>query len=207
MSEPGIIFLLEDGRLAGPHIYVARLFKYLPGKNKVLIPKDSEKAQKIFDSNSVNYQEIFFLSRLSREPFRIIKYFFFFIPEIFFLTVHFLRSKEKVIYCAGGSWQIKGAICGFLSGKVVIWHLNDTYVPKIIKVVFNLFSSLANGYIYASEASKKYYLLQKTDTPASYGAYDDSGDEWIIENVSYNCATNWYKYVCGKKSNEPTCTI
>ena len=128
MSEPGIIFLLEDGRLAGPHIYVARLFKYLPGKNKVLIPKDSEKAQKIFDSNSVNYEEIFFLSRLSREPFRIIKYFFFFIPEIFFLTVHFLRSKEKVIYCAGGSWQIKGAICGFLSGKVVIWHLNDTYV-------------------------------------------------------------------------------
>ena len=58
-----------------------------------------------------------------------------------------------------------------------------------------------------SEYVGVYYKLQKTDTPASYGAYDDSGDEWIIENVSYNCATNWYKYVCGKKSNEPTCTI
>ena len=60
MSDPGIIFLLEDGRLAGPHVYIARLFKYLPGKNRVLIPKDSKKVQKLFDSNNVNYEETFF---------------------------------------------------------------------------------------------------------------------------------------------------
>ena len=157
MSDPGIIFLLEDGRLAGPHVYIARLFKYLPGKNRVLIPKDSKKVQKLFDSNNVNYVETFFLSRLSREPLRIIRYVFFFFPEIIFLTIHFLLSKEKVVYCAGGSWQIKGAISGFLARKVVIWHLNDTYVPKIIKIIFTFFSSLANGYIYASEATRDYY--------------------------------------------------
>ena len=49
-----------------------------------------------------------------------------------------------------------------------------------------------------------YYKLQKTDTPASYGAYK-KGVDWVIENVSYNCATNWYKYNCGKKTNTPTC--
>tara|TARA_B100000963_G_C22481642_1_gene605001 strand:- start:295 stop:579 length:285 start_codon:yes stop_codon:yes gene_type:complete len=50
------------------------------------------------------------------------------------------------------------------------------------------------------------YKLQKTDTPASYGVYGDQENVWIIENVSYDCATNWYKYRCGTKTNEPTCT-
>ena len=54
------------------------------------------------------------------------------------------------------------------------------------------------------------YKLQKTDTPASYGTYwyatnNSSSSSWIIENVSYNCATNWYKHYCGKKTNTPTC--
>ena len=49
------------------------------------------------------------------------------------------------------------------------------------------------------------YKLQKTDTPASYGVYDDQANEWIIENVSYDCASSWYKYDCGKKNNKPTC--
>ena len=54
------------------------------------------------------------------------------------------------------------------------------------------------------------YKLQKTDTSASYGTYwnennNNSASSWIIENVSYNCATNWYKYYCNKKTNTPTC--
>jgi hypothetical protein len=55
----------------------------------------------------------------------------------------------------------------------------------------------------------KYYKLQKTDTPASYGVYANYqlSDEWIIENVSYDCATNWYKYRCGWKRKKPTCTM
>ena len=56
----------------------------------------------------------------------------------------------------------------------------------------------------------KVYKLQKTDTPASYGAYQSTDTsyttKWLIENVSYDCATNWYKYGCGTKKNEPTCT-
>ena len=46
------------------------------------------------------------------------------------------------------------------------------------------------------------YKLQKTDTPASYGTY--RGDKWIVENVSYKCATKWYKYYCSYQKS-PTC--
>ena len=51
-----------------------------------------------------------------------------------------------------------------------------------------------------------YYKLQNTDTPAAWGTYDDQDNNWLIENVSYSCASNWYKYYCGKKDNRPTCT-
>ena len=50
------------------------------------------------------------------------------------------------------------------------------------------------------------YKLQNTDTPAAWGTYDDQANKWIIENVSYSCASNWYKYYCGTKKNKPTCT-
>ena len=50
------------------------------------------------------------------------------------------------------------------------------------------------------------YKLQNTDTPAAWGTYDDQANKWIIENVSYDCASNWYKYRCAKKTNKPTCT-
>ncbi len=157
MSDSGIIFLLEDGRLAGPHVYIARMLKHLPGKNKVLIPEDSNQVQELFDEYKVDYETTFFLSRLSREPLRILRYFIFFIPEIIFLAIFLLKSNQKTIYCAGGSWQIKGAISGFFARKKVIWHLNDTYSPFVIRFIFSYLSYLADGYIFASKATKKYY--------------------------------------------------
>tara|TARA_A100001011_G_scaffold387330_1_gene464903 strand:+ start:34 stop:345 length:312 start_codon:yes stop_codon:yes gene_type:complete len=52
------------------------------------------------------------------------------------------------------------------------------------------------------------YKLQKTDTPASYGVYHDQKNKWIIENVSYNCATDWYQYECDTNTNrsKPSCS-
>ena len=89
-------------------------------------------------------------------------------------------------------------------------------VAAIVITAFTTFEAKAD---YPSGWTKKnscakgggyIYKLQKTDTPASYGAYQSGGhgskQEWIIENVSYDCATNWYKYRCGTKTNEPTCT-
>ena len=57
-----------------------------------------------------------------------------------------------------------------------------------------------------SESNHWIYKLQNTDTPAAWGTYDDQANKWIIENVSYSCASNWYKYHCGTKKNKPTCT-
>ena len=56
-----------------------------------------------------------------------------------------------------------------------------------------------------TDLGSKYYKLQKTDTPASWGVYSDQKNDWIVENVSYDCASQTYKYYCGKTSYEPSC--
>ena len=50
---------------------------------------------------------------------------------------------------------------------------------------------------------KKYYKLQKTDTPASYGVYGDKQNEFMVENVDYDCATVHYKYQCDNTQSYP----
>ena len=49
--------------------------------------------------------------------------------------------------------------------------------------------------------NKKYYKLQNTDTPASYGVYSDQDNKWVVENTSYDKATSDYKSVCDGTSD------
>ncbi len=44
-----------------------------------------------------------------------------------------------------------------LASIKVIWELNDTYTPYGIRIIFFFLSFLADGFIFASQRSKKYY--------------------------------------------------
>ena len=86
----------------------------------------------------------------------------------------------------------------------------------IVLTAFTTFEAKAGGELPAPWTSKAscdahrgtHHKVQNTDTPASWGAYNTNTNQknWTIKNVSYNCATNWFQYVCGKKSDKPTCT-
>ncbi|SVD09323.1 uncharacterized protein METZ01_LOCUS362177, partial [marine metagenome] len=90
----------------------------------------------------------------------------------------------------------KGAIAGKLAGKKVIWHLNDTYLPWLFRKIFSLLSSLADGYIYASERTKNYYrpciksgkpefvIPSPVDTEMFDPLYHYDGDEDLLERWS-----------------------
>ena len=43
---------------------------------------------------------------------------------------------------------------------------------------------------------RKYYKLQKTDEPASYGVYEDKKNCWHTQYVDYDTATELYKIRC-----------
>ena len=72
----------------------------------------------------------------------------------------------------------------------------------IVLTAFTTFEAKAGNYpdgwtkkSACSFSGKRYYKLQKTDTPASYGVWN--GNRWVVENVSYNCATAAKNFECG----------
>ena len=97
------------------------------------------------------------LTKITKESLPFLKFLCFSLWEIFKLATLFSKGNYNLIYACGGSWQFKGAIAGKLAGISVLWHLNDTYMPFLIRKVFGNLSCLACGYVYASERTKTYY--------------------------------------------------
>ena len=57
-KAPGVIFVLEDGRLAGPQIYVTRLCKTLDIDCKVFFPKSvsSDEFKNLLEKLGINFR-------------------------------------------------------------------------------------------------------------------------------------------------------
>ena len=58
---------------------------------------------------------------------------------------------------SGGCWQSKGVFAAKIAQIKVVWELNDTYTPTLVRVFFFFFSRMANGFIFASDRTRKYY--------------------------------------------------
>ena len=60
-----------------------------------------------------------------------------------------------------------------------------------------------------THGGKRYYKLQKTDEPASYGVWNDTNGTWAAQYVSYNSATSTYQNKCNPpaKCSESTKTL
>ena len=97
------------------------------------------------------------LRGLTRNPLDIFSYLVLCPFEIIMLIIIFKKNKFDLVHVSGGAWQYKGLIAAKLSGIKVIWELNDSYAPPIIKFIFKYTSFLADGFIYCSHNTKKYY--------------------------------------------------
>ena len=154
-----INFILEDGRYGGPHAYAISVINGIKKNHdiEILLPKNSSS---ILIDKLNNYQiqyKLLPLTHLTKQFFPLVKYILFSLFEVINLMIFFKKNEIDLIYVCGGSWQIKGILAAKLSNKKVIWHLNDTFTPKIILHIFKFLGSIPNSYICASEATKKYY--------------------------------------------------
>ena len=151
--------IIEEGRLGGPQVYIMRVARALQGRLKttVIMPtENSELFQEQCKKFGVSY-ETFRMSRITKEWKVAVRYLLFFPWEILHLASLFRNGNYDVVYVCGGSWQYKGAIAGKLAARRLLWHLNDTYMPWLIRKIFGFLSPLADGYVYASERSREYY--------------------------------------------------
>ena len=62
-------------------------------------------------------------------------------------------------------------------------------------------NACTNQKLGASNFGNQYYLLQKTDTPASYGVWNTHAPKWAVENVSYKSAKYVYLDKCDCSSD------
>jgi len=151
--------ILEEARVGGPQIRLLLLAKALRNKvnvTAILPKKNSSNFIKKCKKFNVNYI-LSNLSNLSRSPLNIISYLVLFPFEIIMLMLVFKKNKFDLVHVSGGAWQYKGVIAAKLSGIKVIWELNDSYAPFIIKFIFNYLNFFADSFIYGSISTEKYY--------------------------------------------------
>ena len=151
--------IIEDARIAGPQVRIVRVAAALANcvETTVVMPElDSQEFRSICQKNNISVMPIK-LTRLSKRWTGILRYLFSFPTEVFSLAVALKRLNVDLVHVSGGSWQYKGVIAARLSGVPAVWHLNDSYCPSAIRGIFFFLSPLASGWIFASNATKKYY--------------------------------------------------
>ncbi len=153
--------VMEEGRFSGQHkriLSVAERLRVQGIETVVYFPKlDSEFFEARLREAGIQYRRMN-INRPTRDRRLLARYVVFFLPEVYSLCRRIRKDRIDIVHC-NGSWQIKGAIAGKLAGKKVVWHLNDTKRPLIVKWAFTLAAAvLADSFIVAGQRVRSYYL-------------------------------------------------
>ncbi len=156
-----IINLIEEGRVGGPQLRILRLTPHLQSlevETTVVLPKcsSSDFQQRLTDAG-IQFCTIS-LTTMQKHPKRLFVYSLKFFPELYYLTRLIMKQNPDLVHVSGGSWQIKGVLAGRLARRKVIWHLNDTHIPKVLKLLFRVLQPLSHAFITAGYRVQKYYL-------------------------------------------------
>lgn len=152
--------VIEEGRLGGPQIRMVLAADAMRDRVETLIVMpdrpDSVAFRRRCDAAGVRYVALP-LNGLSRSAVAVLRYGLTFPLEVLRLARLLRREKVDLVHVSGGAWQYKGVVAGKLAGKRVLWHLNDTSMPGVVRWMFRLLSPLAHGFIFASRRSEDYY--------------------------------------------------
>lgn len=159
-----VINIQEEGRFAGPHKRMMEVAAELKKKDVETVLLFSSIQSEIFVDKLKNTDISFKtlrLHKLTKDIFHFIGYFFWFFPELFAVYRFLKREKPDLVHC-NGSWQWKGLVAAKMAGIPVVWHLSDTYMPKVIQGPFWFFKKFfVNHFIGACERAVAFYLNDK----------------------------------------------
>lgn len=151
--------IIEDGRLAGPQNRMMMVASALNKKFDTIIlfpKKNSNDFQQKCNKLGIKYL-LLPLTTMSSKWALILKYLFLLPYEILKLFIVLRKNRFDLVHVSGGCWQLKGVIAAKLAKIKVVWHLNDTKAPYLIRKIFSFLSPMADTFIFASEKTKKYY--------------------------------------------------
>lgn len=161
MAGMRIVNILEEGRYGGPQARTTLICEKMDNTEfavSVVFPcNDSEFLYEKLSAKGIKNNRIS-LHRLTKQKTHLAKYIALFIPELFTLYNLFKKEHIDLVQC-NGSWQIKGVIAGALSGAKVVWFLNDTQMPFLLRQIFKFLALICCDAIIANgNKVKKYYL-------------------------------------------------
>lgn len=153
--------ILEEGRYGGPQARTTLICGKMDNTEftvSVVLPhNESELFHEKLSAKGIRNRQIS-LHRLTKQKTHLAKYITLFIPELFTLYNLFTREHVDIVHC-NGAWQIKGVIAGALSGAKVVWFLNDTQMPLLLRMIFKLLALICCDAVIANgNKVKKYYL-------------------------------------------------
>ncbi len=188
--------IIEEAKVGGPQIRMVRVAKQLTANvyTHIIMPREnSEMFRKMCEEEGIRYSTLA-LSRITKRLTVALRYVFNFPAEVVRLRREFLRFRIDLVHISGGSWQYKGFFAAKLTGIPVIWHLNDTFMPAILRTIFRFLSRFADGFIFSSYRTRKYYgskhILSSPNrvipAPVDASHFDPNtryeGDEDLIES-------------------------
>ncbi|MCE7995851.1 MAG: glycosyltransferase [Roseivirga sp.] len=155
-----VLNLTEEGRGGGPLKRISLVGKELQHsevETLVVFPnKGADEFENSLKSLGVGYKMIS-LHRLTKEKSHLMAYVVSFISEIWAIKNILKEHKIDIIHL-NGAWQFKGLFAAKLSRSTkVVWHLNDSSQPALVRSLFKRISGWADGYIFASQRTKDYY--------------------------------------------------
>lgn len=160
-SSMRVASLMEEGRFSGQHnriIRVAARLKERHIETIVYFPReDSEFFEQKLNEHGIEYR-LLRLRRPTLAPKAFLLYFIYFFPDVLTLAKQLKNDFIDLAHC-NGSWQIKAPLAAWLAGVKVLWHLNDTKMPSIVKRAFSVLAWLiADFLVLASQRVQTYYL-------------------------------------------------
>ncbi len=161
--EIRILNVIPDERLGGPQYRVLQVAKELQGRDFVTIvatPKGDRAFAKLLEEADIAGYQLGNFKRLpsSLAPFGILKWFLFLIPGLVSL-IRLIRRERIDIVHANGAMSLQAPLAARISGRKLVWHLNDTFSPKLLRFLLRpAFCLLPHKLALASEAVGEYYL-------------------------------------------------
>jgi glycosyltransferase involved in cell wall biosynthesis len=153
--------IIEEGRYGGPQgriLSVAEKLKSKGVETVVILPRAQSELfyQRLSQKNIPAIRLP--MHRIARGKQDLVKYVISFVPEVIRLYKRLKEEKVHISHC-NGAWQFHGVVAGKLAGCRVLWHLNDTQMPFLIRGIFTALSRFfCDGFIVAGERVRQFYL-------------------------------------------------
>lgn len=168
--------VLFDDRFGGPQKRVIEVSEGLRARGiqtVMYLPAGVGNAENMAGERDVEVKRIGFsrIPRLSSIT-RVVKWVLMAPVDVLRFRSEFIRRKVDIVH-VNGAFFITPAIAAKLAGKPLVWHLNDTIVGGVLRIVFgSLVRLMADRIVVAANAVAKHYYVVNSQPKVVYAPVD-----------------------------------